>query len=230
MSLMKKLGALSVVAFIHLCGAPSPSWADNGGSPKVTLRQPMTKTPMTRVELLVALREAHVRVFGKVPNKNRLAMAWGQVAFENGHGQLSYNHNLGNVASARPAETPSYYSHDDHHFYRAFATFVDGAEAYWAVIKRCGAALARFDQGNPSEAARYLKRCGYFEADLEQYTKGFSNLYYFARTKVFAEEERERQQRQDIEDAANDQLVKLIEAAEAARQATRDADLNPDNY
>jgi hypothetical protein len=159
------------------------------------LRRPMVQTPMTRGELMNALREGHIRVFGKPASKNRLAMAWGQVAFENGHGKLTFNHNLGNVGPTA-ADQPRYYNRGDGHFYRHHDDFVSGAAAYWEVIKRCSAALARFDTGNPTEAAMYLKRCGYFEADLVVYTRGFSSLYYFAHSKVFTEEENERQERE----------------------------------
>jgi predicted restriction endonuclease len=225
MSQTKNLKVLLVVVFTGLMTCVHPSWADQPKHP----HKPTVQTPMTRVELLGALREGHLITFGKLPSKNRLAMAWGQVAFENGHGLLTFNHNLGNVATTK-VDQPNYYNRGDGHWYRHHETFVDGAAAYWEVIKRCTAALARFDSGNPSEAARYLKRCGYFEADLDQYTKGFSNLYYYARGRVFAEEEREQQQQrqrqQELQDAANGELVRLIEQSEAARAAS----LDPNGY
>ena len=187
MSRAKKLSMLLAVILAGLITIiVPPSWADGVTGD----RYPMVQTPMTRVELMSALREGHVKVFGQLPSKNRLAMAWGQVALENGQGKLSYNHNLGNVGPGRP-EQGTYFNSRDRHIYRAFDTFADGAAAYWEVIKRCKAALARFDQGNPTEAALYLQRCGYFEADLENYTKGFSSLYYYARTRVMQEEERQ---------------------------------------
>jgi hypothetical protein len=216
MSQAKKLMMLLVVVFIGLLTLTHLSWAD---SHKPTHpHKPTVQTPMTQVELLSALREGHLKAFGKLPSKNRLAMAWGQVAFENGHGKLTFNHNLGNVGTTA-SDQPTYYNRGDGHWYRHHETFVDGAAAYWEVIKRCSAALARFDQGNPSEAARYLKRCGYFEADLATYTRGFVSLYYFARSRVFAEEEREKQHQQEIQDAVTCELVQLIEASQAARDA-----------
>jgi hypothetical protein len=178
----------------------------------------MVQTPLTETQLLGALRDGHVAVFGTAPSENRLAMAWGQVAFENGGGKLTYNNNLGNVVAAN-RETPHYYCRSDHHRYRAFETPAEGAAAYWEVIKRCKAALVRFDQGNPYAAAAGLKQCNYFEADLGLYTRGFSQLYYHAKKAVFTEEERERREYQEKLDAVHSELVNLIVAAEAARSA-----------
>ena len=153
-----------------------------------------TRTPLTQTELLIALREGHLKVFGKYPSNNRLAMAWGQVAFENGGGKYSYNHNLGNVG-ASAADQPTYFNKGDKHWYRAFFSFEDGAAAYWEVIKRCQPALARFDTGNPREASVWLKKCNYFEATLEEYTPGFSSLFYTALNKIIPEEAREQERR-----------------------------------
>ena len=191
MSLAKKLAAVFVLVF---CSSALSAHAD----PPKRVHVPTVRTPMTRTELLGALREGHLRVFGKLPSNNRLAMAWGQVAFENGHGKLVYNHNLGNVGASAP-DQPTYFNKGDHHWYRNHDTFVDGAVGYWEVIQRCQPALARFDWGNPHEAAVWLKRCNYFEADLAVYDKGFSSLFYLAKDKVIAEEENERKQRELLE-------------------------------
>jgi hypothetical protein len=191
MSRTKQLLTLLVAMFISLGVLTHASWVEGRERTHVV----MVRTPMTRTELMVALREGHLRVFGKLPSRNRLAMAWGQVAFENGHGKLVYNHNLGNVGSSAP-DQPTYYNRGDGHWYRSHETDVDGAVAYWEVIKRCSAALANFDWGNPNEAAKHLKRCNYFEADLDTYTHGFSPLFYLAYNKVYQEEENERQQKE----------------------------------
>jgi hypothetical protein len=155
---------------------------------------PIVRTPLSRMELLDALRDGHLKVFGKLPSNNRLAMAWGQVAFENGGGKYSFNHNLGNIAPNRQ-DQPSYFNKGDKHWYRAFYDFADGAAAYWEVIKRCQPALARFDSGNPKEAAAWLKRCNYFEASLEEYTPGFTSLFYTAINGLIPEEQREQDRR-----------------------------------
>lgn len=185
MSLAKKLLALFVLA---LCCFTASVQAEGPHREHV----PTVRTPLTQVELLQALREGHYKVFGKYPSKNRLAMAWGQVAFENGGGKYSFNHNLGNVG-ASAGDQPTYFNKGDHHWYRAFFDFTDGAAAYWEVIKRCQPALARFDGGNPSEASVWLKRCNYFEASLEEYTPGFSSLFYTALNKIIPEDEREQE-------------------------------------
>lgn len=191
MSRAKQLLILLAAMFISLVLLTHDVWADGNKRTHVAT----VRTPMTRTELMGALREGHLRVFGKLPSKNRLAMAWGQVAFENGHGKLVYNHNLGNVGATAP-DQPTYFNKGDSHWYRNHETFVDGAAGYWEVIKHCQPALQRFDQGNPREAAVWLKRCNYFEADLDVYTRGFSSLFYLAHDKVFLEEERERQDRE----------------------------------
>ena len=115
-----------------------------------------------------------------VPSASRLAMAWAQVALENGNGRYSYDHNLGNVGPWAP-EQPWYLSRLDQNFYRAFDTFEEAATAYWHVVKRCPAALQQFDQGNGPEAAKYLRSCGYFGADLGAYAKAMTSLYWSGR-------------------------------------------------
>lgn len=155
---------------------------------------PTTRTPLTQVELLHALREGHRMVFGTYPSKNRLAMAWGQVAFENGGGKYSFNHNLGNVG-ASAADQPTYFNRGDHHWYRAFIDFDDGAAAYWSVIKRCWPALRAFDTGNPQVAVVALKNCNYFEASVAEYSPGFTSLFYTALSKIIPEVDRDEERR-----------------------------------
>jgi hypothetical protein len=115
-------------------------------------------------------------------------MAWAQVAFENGAGRNVYNYNLGNVVPVK--DQPYYYA--DRHKYRAFVSFVESGKTYWRVIKRCTAALRAFDLGAPWAATVHLKRCGYFEADLDIYVKAMVPLYQTALTKVLPTEERDR--------------------------------------
>lgn len=207
MSLAKKLLILLSVLFVTLTLTITDSRADSN-----PLHRPMIRTPLTHQELLVALRDGHNKVFGTDPSNNRLASAWGQVAFENAAGRHSYDHNLGNVGPSA-SDQPTFYSRSDKHRYRAFDNFVDGAAAYWEVIKRCTAALAYFDQGNPTQAAASLKRCNYFEADLALYTKNLVQLFYYAKNTVIPEEEheRERKQQEDLDHA----ISKLRETAPA---------------
>ena len=214
MSLTKFLQPLILV--VVTCLAMSAA-----ADPPQRQHRPTVRTPMTRTELIGALREGHLQVFGRLPSNNRLAMAWGQVAFENGHGKFVYNNNLGNVG-ATASDQPTYFNKGDGHWYRHHDTAVSGAAAYWEVIKRCQPALQRFDQGNPSEAARWLKRCNYFEADLDVYTRGFTTLFYLAKDKVIPEEENERQQKELL---AAMQRVVDSEAGERARaEAARAAE------
>lgn len=138
----------------------------------------MTKapTPLTQVELLNVLRDTHLQEYGSVPGKNKLAMVWAQVAAENGQGQLVYNHNLGNVGAL--GEQP-FYNVSGHH-YRHFESFEAGARAYWSTAYRCKAAMQSFAVGDAAGAANYLRRCGYYEADLEPYARMMMSLYRYA--------------------------------------------------
>jgi len=183
MSPTKKLIALFVMTLSCMA---SPALASE--------HVPTVRTSLSRMELLHALREGHLKVFGKYPSDRRLAMGWGQVAFENGGGKWTFNHNLGNVGATRQ-DQPTYFNKGDRHWYRAFIDFEDGAAAYWEVIKRCQPALASFEWGNPTETSRRLKNCNYFEATLDEYTPGFSRCYSEAITKLIPEDQREQQQR-----------------------------------
>ena len=156
-------------------------------------KKPMIKTPLTRTELVAALRDGHVAKFGVEPSENRLAMAWAQVAFENGQGKHTYNHNLGNISPWKPDHAR--YLSPDKHYYRDFDTFVEGAEAYWHNISKCTGAIAKFDTGTTADSAASLKKCGYFEADLNTYTNGLSSLFRYAIKNVLSEEKHEREER-----------------------------------
>lgn len=160
-----------------------------------SLRQPMVNTPLTRSELLTTLRDAHREAYGSEPSRNRLAMAWAQVAGENLHGKLIYNRNLGNVGPYRP-DQPYYVVPADHHRYRHFNSFIEGAKAYWATVRHCTAAIRMFDDGNAPKAAEYLRNCGYYEAELDVYSRTMKSLYWFAMSTVIPEEERERREKE----------------------------------
>ena len=140
-------------------------------------------TPLTETQLLRALSDAHVEVFGTEPKKNRLAMAWAQVGLESGRGKYIWNYNLGNVGPFMG--THDYYFHSPGVKYRSFDGFLEGGIAYWKVIKKCSAALPQFDDGQPVAATEALKRCNYFEADLDMYIGIMSSLFHRAVSVVF---------------------------------------------
>lgn len=197
-----------VVLSLLACSVASTTWADDA-------KQPMVNTPMTRVELLQALRDGHVKAFGTEPGKNRLAMAWAQVAFENGQGRWSWNHNIGNVV--KQGTQAYFFSSVDHQRYRAFESFEDGAAAYWGTVRHCTPAVRMFDAGYPVAAAAALKGCGYFEADLMPYARAMASLFSMARS-VFKEEDDERRRQQDLYEATHDEYAQLVEYS-AARAA-----------
>ena len=115
MSRTKKLITLVAVLVAGLLGNSRSSSADPTKSTHPHVATVLT--PMTRTELLGALREGHVKAFGRLPSRERMAMAWGQVAFENGQGRWTYNHNLGNVGTTA-SNQPAYYNRGDGHWYR----------------------------------------------------------------------------------------------------------------
>lgn len=161
---------------------------------------PMVQTPMSREEIAVALKQGHVRVFGSEPSENRLAMSWSQVALENGHGTYVWNHNLGNTTPWAAGQS-AYYNPGDHNYYKSFATFSDGAAAYWATIKRCTAALADFDKGDSTKASHDLKVCHYYEAPEAPYAKMLKDLFDYSKRTVLPavyNAERLRQQIQQL--------------------------------
>jgi hypothetical protein len=158
-------------------------------------RQPLTLTPVSRTGLVTALREGHVVVFGVEPSRNRLAMGWGQVAFENGYGKKVYNHNFGNVGPVAGQERlPWYLNPTDGGRYLHHDTFVEGAAAYWTYLKqRCSVALKLFDQGRAWDAALQMGRCGYFGLDAKKYASIMSATFHVGLTQAIPEEENERQ-------------------------------------
>lgn len=141
---------------------------------------PMVNTPIERQDLADVLLAGHIKELGTVPSVSRLAMGWAQVAFENGNGKYSYNHNLGNIGPTEPGK-PWYVSRLDGNYYKAFDTFEEAAATYWHIIKRCTGVLQRFDEGAAAVAAKQLRACGYFGADLKQYTNGMAALYWVGR-------------------------------------------------
>lgn len=149
------------------------------------LKVPKVETQISERDLLIILRESHIEIFKKQANKARIHMAWAQIAFENGRGKKVYNHNLGNIGSHPIKPVKSYYMVSGSRF-RSFKSFHDGAKYYWKIIKdRCSSSLAYFDSGDPHMASVALRRCGYYRADLEHYSKNLSSLFFESYKKEF---------------------------------------------
>lgn len=153
------------------------------------LEQQKTLTPLTEVGLLTVLRDSFYAKHGKLPSANMLASAWAQVALENAHGNVIWNHNIGNIG---PGPTHEWYKHSSLTRYRSYPSFIDGGIAYWHTVSRCKSAFAMFNVGSIQDAGENLKRCGYFEADLEQYVRAMKSLYEYALHKVIPNEEQKR--------------------------------------
>ena len=146
-------------------------------------------TPLTTSQLVRTLRDAHIVVFGYAPSQTKLAMAWAHVGFENGRGKLIWNYNIGNLGPSR--DDHYYYRHSRYTDYRAFDGFLDGAIAYWRVVRRCSSAINHFNNGSPRDAAIGLKRCGYYGVEVEHYAREFSSLYEHARSSALPRERSE---------------------------------------
>lgn len=136
-------------------------------------------TPISQEQLVHVLEASHVRVFGFAPKLTKLTMGWAQVSLENGRGKYVYNNNIGNIGPLKKGNE-DFYNHLGHrgYPYRSFKTMADGADAYWHTIKKCRAAVAAFDAGDPWQAAKSLKSCNYYMAPLEDYNKNLSSLYH----------------------------------------------------
>ena len=150
-------------------------------SVKNPLRVQPFKTEIEEVELARVLRAAFVTVFQTQPSANRLAMAWAQVALENGRGKHSYNFNLGNIW---PGPDQQYYLASDGNKYRSFLTHVDAAGAYWYVIKACTAAMRSFEAGLARQATIDLHNCNYFGAEIDAYAEAMGGLFWEAKNKI----------------------------------------------
>lgn len=136
------------------------------------------RTDISDQQLIEVLDRSHRRIFGEEPSKNRLAMAWAQVAFENGRGRKVFNHNLGNIGKGKGQ---SYYLVSGYQF-RSFPSFDDGADAYWSMLlARCSGSLRWFTDGDPRGASIMLRRCGYYRADVDHYASNLTSLYFTGR-------------------------------------------------
>jgi len=145
-------------------------------------------TQLSQFEIAEVLCKSHTELYGKAPSKNRLALAWSQIALENNRGKNIWNYNLGNQGPFRMDQT--YYHHKMHGWpYRSFEDFNSSAKSYWRVIENCKMASIAFDKGDPIWASRALKGCNYYSSDQKEYSKVLSSLYYEARKKILPESE-----------------------------------------
>ena len=145
-------------------------------TPANSYRVKRVLTPIGKIELAAVLRDGHYAVFGTFPSKKKLAVAWAQVALENGQGKKTFNHNLGKITSGK--DRPYYIQR---HRFRAHNNFNQGAEDYWRVVKKlCSRSLPFFEKGDPYSAALVLRSCGYYQADKHRYGLAMVKLYRLA--------------------------------------------------
>jgi hypothetical protein len=132
-------------------------------------------TPLGEKQLMNVLKHTHQEVFDRPASRERLAMAWAQVALENGRGKLTLNHNLGNVGAIK---NQRYYRKGPARF-RSFSAFHEGGRAYWNVLKNnCAGALQTFRSMDPMLTAKKLRRCGYHRTEVELYGKVLHGLMW----------------------------------------------------
>jgi len=207
----------STLLFIACLAAPARAQAPDRRS----CHARRVPTPLSRDALMATLEEAYVNTFGEHPSKERLLVGWSHVAFENGGGATIVNNNFGNVGP-RPWETDCYYNASDNHFYRSYLTPLDGALRYWAVIGRCRPAFDAFGAGRVGAAMAALKRCNYFEMDLDAYAHRVQVIYSYITRKVKREEELERERRQrELEDAELDERPEQSSVGRCDQQLSR---------
>ena len=103
-------------------------------------------------------------------------MALAQVNLENAHGKVVYNNNLGNVGPRRGQDVP-YYILGGTRFI-SHKTPCSGAVSYWSYLGAlCSDALVYFSLGKPAMASHLLRRCNYYTAPKQKYTKVLSLLF-----------------------------------------------------
>jgi hypothetical protein len=158
-------------------------------------------TPLTEIEVAVALREGHRMMFASEPNDFRLGVAWAHIALENGRGKETYNNNFGNIGATdsydgqyyvrflreRVQRNPDVWKYLRIKF-RSYATPADGARSYWKVLQdHYGPALVHMDNGQAFEAAKKLNAAGYATALVEPYAMSIAKLYNEFQSRVVPE-------------------------------------------
>jgi hypothetical protein len=154
-----------------------------------------SRTPLSGIDVAVALRDGHYLAFGQPPTKPRLGVGWAQIALENARGDAVYRNNIGNVTAGtkwvsagkpyyvirvkeRVQRNPDVWKELDLKF-RAHETAVDGAADYWRLLAapRYQPVLAAFDAGDPALAAQRLSDLNYYTAQEAPYERAMVSLY-----------------------------------------------------
>ena len=150
--------------------------AGHTGDNNNSRRRNKVLTPLNKTQIVVALKCGYKKVFSKKPNMNTVAMALAQVSLENAHGKVIYNNNLGNVGPRRGQSVP-YYLLGGTKFI-SHKTPCSGAVSYWGYLNTlCSDALVCFSLGRPVMASHLLRRCNYYTAPKQKYTKVLSMLF-----------------------------------------------------
>src|SRR6478735_5228340 len=113
--------SLAIACFSVASPATAREKAQGRAAVSHALEQPKVSTPISQVELVTTLRDAHVQQYGFEPSRSRLAMAWAQVALENANGQVMWNHNIGNIG---PKKKDAWYRHSSLTVYRMNRLYV----------------------------------------------------------------------------------------------------------
>jgi len=144
------------------------------------------KTPLSRVELVLALRDGYFLAFGQAPSLKTLGCAVAQNALETAWGQATWRSNFGNITAGAAwkkehdyfvlhvaerldkVKYPDKWTTIDLAF-RAYDSPKEGAKGYWALLgsKYYASVLTLFAAGDPSAAAHRLSELGYFTAHVE---------------------------------------------------------------
>lgn len=193
MSPVKKLAIciVSGICFLQPVIMSQPALAQQN----LTCQVPRTKTQISETEMLRVLKSSYVVLYHKEPTKNVLAMGWAQTALETGHGTLMFNKNFGNTGPRKQDIKYEYFLTSGGGKYVSFPTFEEGATSYWTVARRCYHAWQAFKIGDPEEAAHALKRCNYYNPNVEDsYVKNMRHLYWHAIKTVMPKDENERRQ------------------------------------
>jgi hypothetical protein len=162
---------------------------------------PRARTPQTEVDVARLLVQAHQLVFANPPSDQRLSVAWAHIALEHGRGRDIECNNFGNIIMPENALGDFYVLKATERTrknakarldkweqvnmrFRAYRSPLDGAVAYWKLIRdRYTDALSFFDQGNGFLAARRLAESGYMTAEPQPYASAMGSLQqeYFVR-------------------------------------------------
>jgi hypothetical protein len=155
-----------------------------------TREVPRVRTPLSEVDLADVLQAGHVAALGSEPSKERLGVAWAQMALEHGRGKYVYCNNIGNITAGgwsgpyyvirvqeRVNKATNEWKWMDLKF-RVHRTPEDGAADFWRLLAgRYASALPLFDAGDAVGAAMRLGALNYYTAHEEQYARGMAGLY-----------------------------------------------------